>query len=219
LPESELPLTNQVPDFGFMPPITTINSLAGSGCTCGIQCACPGCVVHRGSQHAAKDLHDCIDGECRTCVDNQCGVALQSSTSPLSSISGGSTPTLDYLTKSTSLNRFFARAAALPPPPQYRRLGNGIQLDPREVGYNLGKTPPVNLPKLECCGGRCSCPNGMCGCGTACGGCCAHTDSSAPFGQVDLEEDTGACFDLLPESEAIPLTPSPQGSCCVDTSS
>lgn len=220
-PESTPPLTDQVPDFGFMPPISTINSLAGSGCTCGVQCACPGCVEHRGSQHAAKDLHDCTDGQCGTCVDNQSGVALQSSTSPLSSISGSppASFSLDYITKSSSLNRFFARAAALPPPPQYRRLGNGIQLDPREVGYNPGKTPSVNLPKLECCGGRCSCPNDQCVCGAACGGCCGDADSSTPLMEVPSENIAGSGLSL---DDMVPMTllnAASERSCCAGTPS
>ncbi|TBU53432.1 hypothetical protein BD310DRAFT_938042 [Dichomitus squalens] len=51
-------------------------SIADSGCCCGAQCACPGCVQHRGSEHAAKDILDCEEGECRTCVDHDGGVAL-----------------------------------------------------------------------------------------------------------------------------------------------
>ncbi|KAF9454936.1 hypothetical protein P691DRAFT_4125 [Macrolepiota fuliginosa MF-IS2] len=192
-PQSTPPLVNRVPDFAFMPPISTITSLAGSGCTCGVQCACPGCVVHRGSEYAAKDLHDCADGQCRTCIDNQAGVALPESTSPFSSTpaasssNSGSLPSLDYITKSVSLNRFFKRAAALPPPPPRRRLGTGIQIDPRDIGHGApSNSTPINLPKLECCGGRCTCPSDRCGCGTSCGGCCADMDSPMSSNEVQL---------------------------------
>lgn len=219
------PLTEQVPDFGFMPPISTITSLAGSGCTCGVKCACPGCVVHRGSEHAAKDLNDCADGQCGTCVDNQSGVALPNSTSPFSSISSattssaGSSSSLDYITKSASLNRFFARAAALPPPPPNRRLGNGIHLDPREVGYGtLGNSPPVKLPKL-CCGGRCNCPNGQCVCGTACGGCCVDAESPAPLNEAfSAVSPQGVVATVTPTSpNGVPAAP--LEGCCTSTPS
>lgn len=202
-------LPNQIPDFGFMPPISTITSLAGSGCTCGVECACPGCVKHRGPVHAAKDVHDCTQGECRTCIDNRCGIALPTSTSPFSSISAASTssPTsVDFINKSTSLDRFFARAAALPPPPP--RMGNGAQLDPRDIGSGVVASS-VNLPKLECCGGSCSCPNGQCGCGTSCGGCCADIESSSTL--VESQATFGASPTFSPGSNT-EITVAPQSS-------
>lgn len=186
------PLMEQAPDFGFMPPISTITSLAGSGCTCGVECGCPGCVEHRGVEYAAKNLTDCKDGRCMTCIDNTMGLALPESSSCLSSSVPTSTATsLDYITKSSSLDRFLARAAALPPPPPNRRLGNGTHLDPRDVSHlwtasdkhPSGTVSEVNLPKLECCSGRCNCPNGRCGCGTSCPGCCV--DSALPQSQSE----------------------------------
>lgn len=181
---SSSPTVNAIPDFGFMPPMSTIASLAGSGCTCGVQCTCPGCVEHRGPEYAAKDLNNCCaDGQCQTCIDNESGHALQCSTSPLSSLPAAATSpsvvssSLDFINKTTSLHRFFERAAALPAPPPHRRLGNGVQLDPRDVAYGFEKVPSVNLPKL-CCGGKCSCPENRCVCGTSCGGCCLDVDFS-----------------------------------------
>ncbi|RDB28549.1 hypothetical protein Hypma_015071 [Hypsizygus marmoreus] len=162
----------RLPTFETMPSISTIASIAGSGCTCGVQCACPGCVEHRGSEHASKSRRDCADG-CGTCVDHTAGIAL-----PTTNGSGSSAPNF--------LDQFFARAAALPAPPTNRKMGVGVDLDPMNImvypDVALGSSDRgvafglVSLPKLECCGGRCGCPNGVCGCGKSCDGCCAEHD-------------------------------------------
>ncbi|KAJ7218434.1 hypothetical protein GGX14DRAFT_560771 [Mycena pura] len=63
-----------VPTFATMtvPPMSTITSLAGSGCSCGLECACPGCVEHHGPEHVDRDRPGCADG-CGTCVDARAG--------------------------------------------------------------------------------------------------------------------------------------------------
>ncbi|KAH9994387.1 copper fist DNA binding domain-containing protein [Russula vinacea] len=83
-----------------VPPFSTFTTLAGSGCTCGLTCQCPGCPTH----HSRPGR-------------------------------------LGFYMESPVLERFFADAERVPPPPT--------------AG---GK--PVELPKL-CCGGSC-------GCGGAC---------------------------------------------------
>ncbi|KAF4623222.1 hypothetical protein D9613_002010 [Agrocybe pediades] len=169
LPE---PRPTKVPDFPLMPPMSSISSLAGSGCTCGFQCSCPGCVEHRGKAQANPDRKDCADG-CGTCIDHSLGMSLPSAnvgTAGDSSKSGTSI-----------LDRFFARAAALPPPPAYRKMtSNGI--DPMDTTRYTDFSRPqgtsafdfgvVQLPKLECCGGQCNCPAGRCTCRVSCAGCC-----------------------------------------------
>lgn len=219
------PTVNAIPDFGFMPPMSTIASLAGSGCTCGVQCACPGCVEHRGSEYAAKDLNDCCaDGQCQTCIDNESGHALQSSTSPFSSIPAAATSpsvvssSLDFINKSASLHRFFERAAALPAPP-HRRLGNGIHFDLRDVAYDFEKVPSVNLPKL-CCKGKCSCPSNGCMCSNSCGGwCCSDTNSSIAIDGSITQEILGPplesadTVEVSPPSNDNPTAPD-SGCCC-----
>lgn len=160
-----------LPNFETMPPMSMITSLAGSGCTCGLTCACPGCLEHRGPEHASKERKDCVDG-CGTCIDHSTGIALP----------GCDSNKLAGITMPNYLDRFFARAAALPAPPSNRRRGIGVELDPMDVtvypdvardagerGLVFGL---VNLPKLECCGGRCGCADTICGCGKTCDGCC-----------------------------------------------
>ncbi|KAG7090725.1 hypothetical protein E1B28_009817 [Marasmius oreades] len=162
----DFPSSSNVPDFGIIPSLSEISSLAGSGCTCGVECNCPGCVEHRGHEYADTTVRSCADG-CGTCVDNTHGIALPGSDSTTSII-----------------DQFFARAASLPSPPANRKMGVGVQLDPmnvmvypktaietKERGVPFGL---ITVPKLECCGGNCGCPDGHCGCGKNCDGCCAE---------------------------------------------
>ncbi len=165
------------PLFPSIPPISGINAIAGSGCTCGYDCNCPGCVEHRGPEHISEDHSDCPDS-CGTCVDNEHGIELPTS-SPFGT-AYASKPTLSVL------DAFFARAATIPPPPPERAFA--LIIDPRNFTVYpstlfsgpanlLEQRGPafglVRLPKLECCAGRCGCPGDTCGCGQNCDGCCA----------------------------------------------
>ncbi|KAJ7785677.1 copper fist DNA binding domain-containing protein [Mycena metata] len=160
-----------IPFFEVMPPMSKITSLAGSGCTCGLECACPGCVEHRGPEYVAKDRPSCADG-CGTCVDARAGLALPGHETASSALT------------SNIIDQFFARAAALPAPPTNRRMGVGVDIDPMNVMVypsaameNQQRGLPfglVSLPKLECCGGQCACPDGSCNCKAACNGCCSE---------------------------------------------
>ncbi|KIK70354.1 hypothetical protein GYMLUDRAFT_268063 [Collybiopsis luxurians FD-317 M1] len=180
---SSSPPSHSIPDFGFMPPINEIASVAGSGCTCGIECTCPGCVQHRGEEHADTDHLNNAHGACAHCVDNQQGIGL-----PSPSLSSLSPSIIDSSSSSNvssrMIDQFFARAASLPAPPANRKMGVGIQLDPgnvmvypsaamgtKERGVPFGL---ISIPKLECCGGTCGCPAGSCSCGKSCNGCCAE---------------------------------------------
>ncbi|KAJ7073230.1 ACE1 transcription factor [Mycena belliarum] len=121
-----------------LPPMRIIASLAGSGCTCGVECLCPGCVEHRGPVGAASGRRSCTDG-CGTCTDAASDLIL----------------TRRHI---SSIERFFACAAALPAPPTSRK-------------------EMVKLPKLHCCGQRCACPEGACGCDKSCDGCCSESQN------------------------------------------
>ncbi|KAL1747331.1 hypothetical protein HDZ31DRAFT_61388 [Schizophyllum fasciatum] len=139
-----------------MPRFTTLTSLAGSGCTCGVDCTCPGCTEHRGADRATRSHADCADGNCIHCVEGATARAEDS----LFARSGGALGEGDVLgtadgAGSDALAQFFARAAQLPLPPN--RMGQRVE-----------------LPKLECCGGNCGCPDGRCGCGQTCDGCEEH---------------------------------------------
>lgn len=82
----------------------------------------------------------------------------------------------------------------------------------RELAFGL-----VKVPKLECCGGRCSCPDHKCGCGEECGGCCADTSTgeSAPSVSIISVSETrlqSAAGTLISTSQ-VSSNPS-KGSCC-----
>lgn len=167
IPSSPLASTS-IPNFPSMPPMSEFTSLAGSGCTCGVKCACPGCAEHQGISATSDGRRNCADG-CGTCIDPSLGMALPS---PKSS-----------QTSTSILDRFFATAAALPPPPTHRKTSS-YHLDPMNttvyspsMGQQIFPFGSVTLPKLECCGGQCNCPDGRCHCRASCVGCCRTTVS------------------------------------------
>ena len=158
-----------IPDFPSMPSMSEISLLAGSGCTCGVLCACPGCV-----EHTTDTGKRCGDG-CGACIDPSIEVALPHS--------------MPYQAKENTsfLDRFFARAAALPPPPVRRKMSS-YHLDHMNAGTfsQISSSQPlnfgvVNLPQLKC-DGRCDRSPGECreNCAESCsdvlddrkGGCC-----------------------------------------------
>lgn len=162
-----------IPDFATIPPLSTMKSIAGSGCTCGFNCTCPGCVEHRTIRFAEKHHKDCGEG-CNHCVDRTASIELP----------GQDTSRND----GNLVDTFFARAAALPNPPPNRRTeldpgditvypcdlfsGPSMEADERGVAFGL-----VKVPKLECCRGQCGCPADGCQCGRSCGGYCGGTPS------------------------------------------
>jgi len=177
-PSSPLASTS-LPDFPSMPPMSEFTSFAGSGCTCGVKCACPGCAEHQNNSFTGHERRDCADG-CGTCIDPSLATVL---------------PSFDDSQAGTSiLDRFFATAAALPPPPTHRKISSYC-LDPMNttvystsMGQHIFPFGSVNLPKLECCGGQCNCPDGRCCCRTSCMGCC-RTSVSQPIGSSTEEID------------------------------
>ncbi|KAI0656822.1 hypothetical protein C8Q70DRAFT_1009008 [Cubamyces menziesii] len=254
-----LPGIQSLPGLNIAPPIfppiqstSAAISYAQPECCCGTDCACPGCVKHRGETHASKDFEDCTGGSCGICVDHEGGIELplaafaashggfvpSSRLSPASTLpsqalsqaraSGSSnalpvTSTNDAIAKpSTSfIDAFFARAAALPPPPPSRvRPGS---LDPtnvlvyppdlfsgdaerrKERGAAFGL---IEVPKLQCnCPGGCGCPEGRCGCGDSCTGC-------AP-GPSNADEEGNATVDTTStEVQAAPKEKTAPRSCC-----
>ncbi|KAG2023216.1 ACE1 transcription factor [Coprinopsis cinerea AmutBmut pab1-1] len=168
-PGPVLPTT--FPDFDVLPAASFATPCVDSGCTCGMQCACPGCIQHRGASHASADHKDCGEG-CGTCIDRSTTeLRLNASrgtwetTAPSFSIGLSSSSSSSASLSASFLDQFFARAAALPPPPTNRR----VALDPTDTSTTVESS---NLPKLDCCGGACLCPRGSCSCRASCGGAC-----------------------------------------------
>ncbi|KIY45278.1 hypothetical protein FISHEDRAFT_76771 [Fistulina hepatica ATCC 64428] len=166
---------SSVPEFPVIPPLSSISSLVGSACCCGLECACPGCIEHRGQAHASKDHADCPG--CGTCVDRQLDIALPGHEASQSSVDA-------FLSSSSSvLDTFLARAAALPAPPTPWDWMNP---------YESLRTP-VALPKLECCGGECKCPPKACGCNKSCDGCCLADSGEDYLGHPCPREHEEPC--------------------------
>jgi len=167
-----------------IPSIKSVVLLAGTGCSCGFECACPGCIEHRVPSPSTttpgpSNLRPCSDG-CAHCVDRLGGVALPEPESASQRPPFGGV-----------IETFLSRAANLPPPPKNRSAGidpTNIRVFPSELfsvdfGGGRQENPRsawglVDVPRLECCGGACGCPDGRCRCGTSCAGCCVESDAS-----------------------------------------
>lgn len=191
-----------------IPSIKSVVLLAGTGCSCGFECACPGCIEHRvppsSTSQEQPNLRSCSDG-CAHCVDNLGGVALPEP-GPVSQ-----QPSFGGV-----IEKFLSRAASLPSPPKNRSTDidpTDIRVFPAELfsvdfggagdlpGGGAGRQEQarsawglVDVPKLECCGGACGCPDGRCGCGTSCAGCCVEGDAPLyPSGSSALAESVSCC--------------------------
>ncbi|KAI0757645.1 hypothetical protein C8Q80DRAFT_1134738 [Daedaleopsis nitida] len=217
-----VPPPHAPPAFPALSSLGSTPSLEEAGCCCGTQCSCPGCLMHRGAEHAAKDYADCTDGECRTCVDHEGGYALpehllaysqgglassSSNVAPIppllaasSSSASVSAPGRDRRPSVSCIDAFFATAASLPAPPP----GRTGALDPTNVlvypkGVLAGNAGTrslfglVELPKLQCnCPGGCGCPEGQCACGDGCTGC------GSAHEEVEEEAAASASASVLP---------------------
>ena len=177
----------------FIPSIKSVVLLAGTGCSCGFECACPGCTEHGvPPSQDSSDTRSCPD-DCPHCVDRLGGIALPEPE-----------PASPRHSFGAAVEAFLSRAANLPPPPKNRSAG----IDPTNVtvfpaglfSLDLGGSSDseqqekarsawglVEIPKLECCAGACGCPDGSCLCGNSCAGCCVGGDTpSDPSGPSEL---------------------------------
>ena len=226
----------------LFPPVSTLGSTSfeEARCCCGTQCACPGCVVHRGVEHVAKDHQDCTDGECRTCVDNEGGYALPEnvlaysqggfassssvSNAPLTQLSASSSsasastaqPGRDRRQSVSCIDAFFATAASLPAPPP-GRTGTldptNVLVYPRVVLSGDAETRSL-FGLIELPKLQCNCPGG-CGCPEGQCGCGDGCTGCAPGHEEEEEEEEDRAEEQ--ERDDAPASVSadaPVRSCC-----
>ena len=118
-----------------VPPFSTFTTLAGTGCTCGLTCQCPGCPTHHS--RPGVDSGNAQEQDCMTCVDPTLHVIDRSG-------SRGS-----YM-ESPILEKFFAIAQRVPPPPT--------------VGGRPVELPKLCCGGSCVCGGACGCSRDCTGC-------------------------------------------------------
>ncbi|KAH9855791.1 hypothetical protein C2E23DRAFT_550566 [Lenzites betulinus] len=115
------------PAFPPIPSFSAVTSYEAAECCCGTDCACPGCLKHRGAAHASQDFEDCAEGSCGICVDHEGGAALPESAfaashggfASTSSVGGGFTPSFTLFSLSSSR----PQAEAHPAPAQKAPVG------------------------------------------------------------------------------------------------
>ncbi|KZV74752.1 copper-fist-domain-containing protein [Peniophora sp. CONT] len=129
-----------LPDFpttSEMPSFSKLETIAGSGCSCGVNCSCPGCAEHDRSDSSAERCGD----SCGNCVDPSTGVL------PGDAASAGESS----VSRSAVFEKmFFKHAALLPPPPIPG--GRPVELPKLCCGGSCG------------CGGECGCGSACGGC-------------------------------------------------------
>lgn len=163
-------------------PITfpTTEDMVIAACTCGSDCACPGCATHDNadrvsSQPHGENGHTCGES-CKSCFNCAEHLSLPSgitSIAHLLSIAAANVPHPSHA-RSLELNAHDTRI--LPP---------AAQVNP-EVAQSMGF---VQLKPLECCNGRCQCPPGDCKCEQDCCGCCVRCTCDAD-GDTHMDEGT-----------------------------
>jgi hypothetical protein len=118
-----------------VPPFSTFTTLAGTGCTCGLTCQCPGCPTHHS--RPGVDSRNAQAQDCMSCVDPTLRVIDQND-------SRGS-----YL-ESPVLEKFLAIAQRVPPPPT--------------AGGKPVELPKLCCGGSCACGGACGCSGDCTGC-------------------------------------------------------
>lgn len=221
-------ISTPIPEFPTIPSLSSVAALAGSGCTCGFRCTCPGCVEHRGPQHASQEHGDCTDGNCATCVDYEGGVGLPTVQSHHSTKAGSccgsskssrssttATPVLQPTLASSGvsfIDSFFARtpAVALPPAPPQRARRGTLTLDPTDTTIYPSMLFAGGFKHLEERGPafglvsvpKLQCCAGKCGCPDGSCGC----DHSCGGCAGDLDEEDRAQTDGPINSAMSPMS-------------
>ncbi|VDC02023.1 unnamed protein product [Peniophora sp. CBMAI 1063] len=128
-----------LPDFpttSEMPSFSKLETIAGSGCSCGVNCSCLGCAEHDRDDSSAERCGD----SCGNCVDPSTGVL------PGEAADAGESS----VARSAIFEKFFKNAALLPPPPILG--GRPVEIPKLCCGGSCG------------CGGECGCGSACGGC-------------------------------------------------------
>ncbi|EKM56751.1 uncharacterized protein PHACADRAFT_254049 [Phanerochaete carnosa HHB-10118-sp] len=162
-------------------------------CDCGPNCACPGCIIHRGPSAAPQSFESCVNpSTCSSCMDCTMLTAIDSAPvfeewfRRMSAADGASDNSNTLLPNSTSS-----------PPPQFdptseRHNPQSQHFDPTvwqsyalwpNLQHQFSGPPPLEDGASMCCASQCKCPPKMCACpAECCSGCgcstCSHESRS-----------------------------------------
>ena len=150
-------------------------------CDCGPNCACPGCVVHRGASADTQGFASCTNPTtCSACLE--CAM-LSLAENPIVEewLRGEMPQSTDDVSQASS-----ASPSVPSPPPQsffnavnqvVQQTGSEMRFDPQSwqsyaLWNNLQGQVAAPSPPEDCCNGQCKCTQGMCSCPSDCCGCC-----------------------------------------------
>ncbi|KAK7683596.1 hypothetical protein QCA50_013434 [Cerrena zonata] len=181
------------------------NSMGSSGpnlCSCGPNCSCPACVIHRGPTFDSTAPYDACNnpGACFACAN--CGLFNPNLPTSPAALSNDQLAQLefpehidDWLRQLSSMLDNAPGASEQPQQQQqqsqqqYTQTQQPSNAPPTDTQQSMPFNPALwqsyalwsNLQNQaaqaspapeECCGGRCKCPAGMCLCAADCCGCC-----------------------------------------------
>ncbi|GJE98711.1 copper-fist transcription factor [Phanerochaete sordida] len=171
-------------------------------CDCGPNCACPGCIIHRGVPATAQGFESCVNpSTCTACMDCTMLTAIDNSPafeewfrrmSAADAASHGSPDSLIPGSASPPPSQFSTAPDQQNTPQQYNpSMWQSYALWPN-LQNQLSGPPPPEDGVSTCCGGQCKCPPRMCACPADCCGCCAgcacpscnHKDRSMGSGKT-----------------------------------
>lgn len=219
------------------PPLASFCSV-DTYCGCGYRCTCADCTLHRNQSDSSPTVEtrrDCKP-DCRTCVDHDGGIET-----PNHPTSGN--PVFDNFFAQAAklppppLNLNKSRGISLDPNDvriyPSTLFSSFAQISSSHSEVSTSKAPGkrsimndadegmkkraafglVDIPKLECCGGKCGCAGETCGCGKECDGCCDESLATDPGRHTGISEVRRLSPNLIPERR-MPLVGPGVGSCC-----
>nr|ABF60559.1 ACE1 transcription factor [Phanerodontia chrysosporium] len=206
-PDLGVPRDNNTDDFtAFMnswlsnvQPALPPTDLPAATCDCGPNCACPGCVIHRGPSAIPPGFESCVSpSTCTACTN--CNMLPAFDNGPqfedwfqrmnaVPSTAGTSDSLLP--SSASSPPPFTTSPEQHSPQPQHfdPTMWQSYALWPNLQNQMPGPPPPEDGVST-CCAGQCKCPHRVCACPADCCGCCSgctcpscnHQDRSMGLG-------------------------------------
>lgn len=157
-----------------VPPVT---------CDCGANCACPGCIIHRGPSAAPQSFESCVNpSTCSSCMDCTMLTAIDSTPAfeewfrRMSAADGapGNPNSLLPNSASSPPSQFDTTSERHNPLSQHfdPTVWQSYALWPN-LQHQFSGPPPLEDGASVCCAGQCKCPLKMCACPADCCGCCS----------------------------------------------
>ncbi|EMD37150.1 hypothetical protein CERSUDRAFT_115065 [Gelatoporia subvermispora B] len=175
------------------------STLFPSLCDCGADCACPGCLVHRGPNADPSAGAQCMNpASCPTCVE--CSMFPDPDALPTDPMDAAAIEEWLHATLPATQNQDRPSynqpmspplsQPTVPPPFDPSMLQTYALWEALRAHTQGGSSTPAAPAFSECCGGQCGCPPGFCSCEES-----ADDDARATLGFAVSGERASCCGD------------------------